>query len=65
MNDKPVVKQAFCPQCRRQFAYDPADVPKWSPFCCERCQWIDLGRWLDGEYRISRDLRTDDLEQND
>jgi endogenous inhibitor of DNA gyrase (YacG/DUF329 family) len=22
------------------------------PFCCERCQLIDLGRWLDGKYQI-------------
>jgi len=22
------------------------------PFCSPRCQRIDLGRWLDGDYRI-------------
>jgi endogenous inhibitor of DNA gyrase (YacG/DUF329 family) len=22
------------------------------PFCGERCQLIDLGRWLDGKYQI-------------
>ncbi|MFO0675346.1 MAG: DNA gyrase inhibitor YacG [Polyangiaceae bacterium] len=22
------------------------------PFCSERCRTIDLGRWLDGEYRV-------------
>lgn len=22
------------------------------PFCSHRCQLVDLGRWLDGEYRI-------------
>jgi endogenous inhibitor of DNA gyrase (YacG/DUF329 family) len=26
--------------------------PHW-PFCSRRCQLIDLGRWLGGEYRIA------------
>jgi endogenous inhibitor of DNA gyrase (YacG/DUF329 family) len=24
------------------------------PFCSQRCRFVDLGRWLDGKYRISR-----------
>jgi uncharacterized protein len=22
------------------------------PFCTERCQLVDLGRWVEGEYRV-------------
>ena len=22
------------------------------PFCCQRCRLLDLGSWLDGNYRI-------------
>ena len=22
------------------------------PFCSERCRLLDLGKWLDGEYRV-------------
>ena len=22
------------------------------PFCCERCRYIDLGRWLDEEHGL-------------
>ena len=29
--------------------------PHW-PFCSRRCQLIDLGRWLGGEYRIAAPL---------
>jgi endogenous inhibitor of DNA gyrase (YacG/DUF329 family) len=25
---------------------------KYFPFCSERCKLIDLGAWLDAEYRI-------------
>jgi endogenous inhibitor of DNA gyrase (YacG/DUF329 family) len=24
----------------------------WRPFCSERCQLIDFGRWADEEYRV-------------
>jgi uncharacterized protein len=38
-----------CPTCKK--AATPAGN-KYFPFCCERCQLVDLGRWLDEEYRI-------------
>jgi len=32
---------------------DPnAEVDPVFPFCSRRCQLIDLGRWLDGDYRV-------------
>jgi uncharacterized protein len=35
------------------------------PFCSDRCRTIDLGKWLDGKYTISRPVEQDDLEQGD
>jgi len=38
-----------CPSC------GAAAVPRTDrafPFCSERCRLIDLGRWLDGAYRV-------------
>ncbi len=26
---------------------------KFYPFCSDRCKLIDLGKWLDGNYRIA------------
>lgn len=39
-----------CPICE---APTPprAENPAY-PFCSSRCQLVDLGRWLDGDYRI-------------
>ena len=37
-----------CACCRER----PID-PRWRPFCSERCRLIDLGRWLNGDYRIA------------
>lgn len=38
-----------CPTCGQ-----PAEWKEnpFRPFCCERCQLIDLGRWVEGEYRV-------------
>ncbi|QDS93778.1 DNA gyrase inhibitor YacG [Roseimaritima multifibrata] len=35
-----------CPTCQRKFLLDETKTP---PFCSERCQMIDLGRWLKEE----------------
>ena len=42
---------AKCPECSK-----PAEA-RLAPFCSTRCQQIDLGRWLKGDYVIpgSRD----------
>jgi endogenous inhibitor of DNA gyrase (YacG/DUF329 family) len=33
------------------------------PFCCERCKLVDLGRWLDGTYKVSEPATPEDLEK--
>ena len=38
-----------CPLCRRETIWE--DNP-WKPFCCERCQMFDLGRWSAEEYGV-------------
>ncbi len=44
-----------CPTCKRRVCIlqeDPAKLPRFFPFCSERCKLIDLGAWLDADYRI-------------
>ena len=43
------MKQTKCPSCR---AAAVKDGNKFFPFCSERCHLVDLGRWLDEEYRV-------------
>lgn len=38
-----------CPTCGRRFLLDETGTP---PFCSERCQLVDLGRWLDEEHGL-------------
>lgn len=46
-------RTAKCPTCRAPVALDPARPDKRFPFCSERCQLVDLGRWLGEDYRIA------------
>ena len=44
----------LCPICKKSIP-DPGhgdELPKFFPFCSDRCKLIDLGRWLDGKYQI-------------
>ena len=40
-----------CPTCRAKVVRSDS-TDKLFPFCSERCQLIDLGRWLGEDYRI-------------
>jgi endogenous inhibitor of DNA gyrase (YacG/DUF329 family) len=31
---------------------------KWFPFCSERCQAVDLGRWFRGDFVITTPLQS-------
>lgn len=46
-----------CPICGK-----PA-TDEFAPFCSKRCKTIDLGRWADEKYRISRPVEQADLDE--
>lgn len=37
-----------CPNCKKPADMSPAN--RFRPFCSERCQLIDLGTWVSGDY---------------
>ena len=42
----------LCPTCRRPLpSRDLSRLPHF-PFCSRECKLVDLGRWLDGDYRV-------------
>jgi uncharacterized protein len=44
-----------CPVCEKVIDEATRQVSrkgKFYPFCSNRCKLIDLGKWLDGNYRI-------------
>lgn len=42
--------QAVCPICAKDV--QPRAENRAYPFCSPPCKLVDLGRWLDGAYRI-------------
>jgi endogenous inhibitor of DNA gyrase (YacG/DUF329 family) len=56
-----MARPSRCPICRRELPVLDADAPH-RPFCSPRCQSIDLGSWLGGNYRISRQIEEEDLD---
>ncbi len=56
---KPASDANKCPICKGAV---PADEPHF-PFCSPRCKQIDLGKWLKGDYLISRPIEHRDLEE--
>jgi endogenous inhibitor of DNA gyrase (YacG/DUF329 family) len=50
-----------CPTCGRKVKVEPPD--EFSPFCSQRCRLADLGKWLDGGFRISSPASEEDLDE--
>lgn len=42
--------QVNCPTCGNTVIW--GEQSPYRPFCCKRCQLIDLGEWADEEKRI-------------
>jgi hypothetical protein len=38
-------------------------APPMGPFCSERCKMVDLGRWLNEDYRVSEPLQPEHFEE--
>lgn len=60
-------KKLKCPVCKKFVTSKPGQQP--FPFCSEYCQAVDLGRWINEEYRVpvdqsstERDLPGDDFD---
>lgn len=45
-----MVVEVKCPQCDKVCQWEGN---RWRPFCSERCRLIDLGSWIDEEYRVA------------
>lgn len=51
-------KRIACPTCRKVGEWFEG---RFGPFCSHRCKMIDLGKWLEGEHRISEPLDSTEI----
>ncbi|GAB4188684.1 MAG: DNA gyrase inhibitor YacG [Phycisphaeraceae bacterium] len=54
-------KPTRCPTCREPVS----EQSSYFPFCSERCKLVDLGKWLNGKYVISRPIEQSDLDEGE
>jgi hypothetical protein len=62
----PIMK-CKCPICHkivRVSSQENSKEAEFFPFCSERCKLIDLGAWLDAEYRIGSEEQPDGRRPN-
>jgi endogenous inhibitor of DNA gyrase (YacG/DUF329 family) len=48
------VQMAPCPICGRPASArdESGTIPSSAPFCSPRCKLVDLGKWLNEDYRV-------------
>ena len=65
--DKGERTRYICPSCGALFIRESDDPEKRKsfPFCSPRCKMADLDMWFTEDYRISRPIDPDDLEEEE
>ncbi len=53
-----------CPSCKKTFSVCRKEDARYRPFCSERCKMVDLGRWLDGTYKITEPASPEGLNES-
>ena len=48
-----------CPICDAKMPADWSEYPDY-PFCSKRCRMVDLGRWLNEDYKLAQPGTSDD-----
>ncbi len=60
-------KKYQCPICSDKIIVNDNVFDKYFPFCCKRCQLIDLGQWAASSYRVPgtqvSEIEEEDLEK--
>jgi endogenous inhibitor of DNA gyrase (YacG/DUF329 family) len=64
------MKTIKCPICGKPVKFfEKRKFPPNFPFCSRRCKLIDLGKWLNEEYKITEPIPEgyvpEDLEEDD
>ena len=52
-----------CPICDARMPADWSEYPDY-PFCSKRCRTIDLGRWLNEDYKVGGRQEEPDEDQS-
>ena len=56
-----MVRATTCAICDNVLPVAAAKTLTTFPFCSERCQQVDLHRWMDGRYTIVEEARPEEM----
>ena len=54
----------ICPVCHKAINTTDKKNSIFLPFCSERCKFVDLGSWLDADYKILSTQQSLDPDQD-
>lgn len=61
----PSVRLPQCPSCGARLSAALSTTASCRPFCSDRCQLIDLGKWLGGAHAIPGESVPDASDDDD
>ncbi len=58
-----MISPRLCPMCDKALGPEVTSESACFPFCCRRCQQVDLLRWCQGKYAIVEPLQDDQMAE--
>lgn len=59
----PEERRCRCAKCGAEYVRQTDKKLDFYPFCSQRCQLLDLGSWLKGDYVISRPATEEEMAE--
>ncbi|TWT57542.1 zinc-binding protein [Thalassoglobus neptunius] len=57
-----MISRLTCPICKNDLPVEIDGDSALFPFCSKRCKYVDLNRWMTGEYMVVEDLSPEQIE---
>ena len=51
-----MIRRLTCPICEKELPLEIDGNSSLFPFCSSNCKYVDLNRWMNGEYVVSEEL---------
>ena len=56
-----MIRRLTCPICDNELPVEIDGESPLFPFCSQRCKYVDLNRWLTGEYAVAEKLSPEQM----
>lgn len=56
-----MIRPLTCPICGKELPVEIDGNSAIFPFCSQNCKYVDLNRWMNGEYVVSEQLTNEQI----